>query len=230
MVRRAAPMRRAAPRSFSMAFSVRSDLRYCRFAADYIFLCLRTDRYFLLRGNPADRLARFLSGDASRSDLAWLAEHELISDASGDNPVAREPIPFPTSSFRDTTIPSTSRTVVASVLVAQQLARRELAKRNLGAIVTSLGHASRAFHEIDFDAGLGVAAAFHRARHYAPAIDRCLVRGLAMKRMLLRRKCDARLVIGVAMPFSAHCWVQADDVVLTDTLDTVLPYSPILSV
>jgi hypothetical protein len=32
------------------------------------------------------------------------------------------------------------------------------------------------------------------------------------------------------MPFSAHCWVQADDVVLTDTLDIIRRYQPIFAV
>lgn len=41
---------------------------------------------------------------------------------------------------------------------------------------------------------------------------------------------DARLLIGVTMPFSAHCWVQVGDTVLTDSLDLVLSFQPILSV
>ncbi len=51
-----------------------------------------------------------------------------------------------------------------------------------------------------------------------------------MKRLLAQRGCDARLVFGVTMPFSAHCWVQAEDVVLTDTLDIVRRYQPIFAV
>lgn len=213
-----------------MSFSVRADLRYCRLAADYIFLCLHSNRYFLLRGSPSERFDRFLSGNASRTDLAWLTEHEIVSNEDGGGPDSCGQVPRPLSSFRDTTLSSASLIDVMSVLIDQQIARRILATRNLGAIATDLGRADRASHKIDVDTCLDVAAAFHRARRYAPAIDQCLVRGLAMKRTLLRRKCDAWLLIGVAMPFSAHCWVQVGDIVLTDTIDTVLPYSPILAI
>jgi hypothetical protein len=37
------------------------------------------------------------------------------------------------------------------------------------------------------------------------------------------------VVIGVRMhPFMAHCWVQRDEVVLSDDLDSVATYTPIL--
>lgn len=211
-----------------MALSIRADLHYCRLGADYVLLCLRTDRYLLLRGDSAECFERFLSGAASRTDLAWLTEHQLVSNASGNSFATCERIPPPTSSFHDIVIPPAPKIAVASVLVAQHLARRELAAQSLGAIIASLGRVEPGVREADSAASLKLAAAFQRARRYAPAIDRCLVRGLAMKRMLRRRNCEAALVIGVAMPFSAHCWIQAGDVVLSDRLDTVLPYSPIL--
>lgn len=49
-----------------------------------------------------------------------------------------------------------------------------------------------------------------------------------MKRMLARQGCHADLVIGVTLPFSAHCWVQLGSTVLTDSLDLVQAYKPIL--
>jgi hypothetical protein len=74
------------------------------------------------------------------------------------------------------------------------------------------------------------AAAFLHSRRLVSAADQCLVRGIAMKRLLAQRGCDASLVFGVTMPFSAHCWVQASDVVLTDTLDIIRRYQPIFAV
>ena len=53
-------------------------------------------------------------------------------------------------------------------------------------------------------------------------------RGIAIRRVLAGKGCDARLVIGVTLPFAAHCWVQLGSAVLTDPLDVVLPYTPIL--
>ena len=72
-----------------------------------------------------------------------------------------------------------------------------------------------------------LAAAFQRARYYWSGIDECLSRGIAMRRELAGKGCEARLVIGVTLPFAAHCWVQLGPAVLTDPLDVVTPYTPI---
>ncbi len=51
-----------------------------------------------------------------------------------------------------------------------------------------------------------------------------------MKQVLASQGCHANLVIGVALPFSAHAWVQSGDTILTDALELVEPYTPILVV
>ena len=38
------------------------------------------------------------------------------------------------------------------------------------------------------------------------------------------------LVIGVMLPFSAHCWIQVGAAVLSDPLDLVVNYQPLLTV
>lgn len=58
---------------------------------------------------------------------------------------------------------------------------------------------------------------------------RCLLHGLAIARFLATRGYDVSLAIGVTVrPFSAHCWVQAGDLVLTDLVERVANYTPIL--
>ncbi|BBF82629.1 hypothetical protein EM6_3270 (plasmid) [Asticcacaulis excentricus] len=37
-------------------------------------------------------------------------------------------------------------------------------------------------------------------------------------------------VIGVRLPFAAHCWVQTDDYLISDQALTVSDYTPILVV
>src|SRR3546814_20150542 len=73
-----------------------------------------------------------------------------------------------------------------------------------------------------------VAAAFKRARHYFSGMDECLSRGVAMRRVLAGKGCEARLVTGVTLPFAAQCWVQLGWAVLTDPLDVVTSYTPLL--
>ena len=56
----------------------------------------------------------------------------------------------------------------------------------------------------------------------------CLLDSIALVRFLARRGLYAQLVFGVTDdPFSAHCWVQAGDLVLNDTVGDVSAHTPI---
>lgn len=69
---------------------------------------------------------------------------------------------------------------------------------------------------------------FKRARLYAPIETTCLLDSLAMVRYLARRSLHANVVFGVALdPFSAHCWVQAGNLVLSDTVGNANAHTPI---
>jgi len=62
-----------------------------------------------------------------------------------------------------------------------------------------------------------------------PLAPLCLPDTIAFLRFAARRGCFPRLVFGVeAWPFAAHCWAQADDIVLTDALHHARSFSPIL--
>lgn len=192
----------------------RPNLHYAHINGDYIFLCLEAGRYFLLRGTGARRFDRNLRGEATRADLDWLIEQNIISHGSGGVECTVQRLARPTSCFLDMPSMRASLVDTASAIAAQLRARRELRVRELAGIVDDLRQKGRNSGSHSPPSGLAVAAAFHRARHYMPAIDQCLVRGLAMKRMLQDRNSSALMVIGVMMPFTAHCWVQEDDTVL----------------
>ncbi len=117
-----------------------------------------------------------------------------------------------------------------SCIWEQRRARRDLRNNSLAATVTGLGRKSDQLVTSGADNCREIAAAFLRARRYMSADDQCLVRGIAMTRMLACRGLAASLVFGVTMPFAAHSWVQIDDTVLTDSLDVVLHYRPIFAV
>ena len=72
---------------------------------------------------------------------------------------------------------------------------------------------------------------FHRWIPYAPVSGKCLLRSYMLHRFLRRAGHDARWVFGVATwPFTAHCWLQIDDVVLDDAADRIAHFHPILVV
>lgn len=74
-------------------------------------------------------------------------------------------------------------------------------------------------------------AAFRRILPWAPFQGVCLYRSFFLLAFLRRRGLDATWVFGVqTWPFEAHCWLQAGDIVLDDSLDHVRPFTPILAV
>jgi hypothetical protein len=76
-----------------------------------------------------------------------------------------------------------------------------------------------------------LARAYVQHRSMLPFRHICLPDSLALHRILAARGLASSLVIGVRLdPFGAHCWVQADTVVLNDSYDGVSGFTPILTV
>ena len=75
-----------------------------------------------------------------------------------------------------------------------------------------------------------MARALENIRTMATRHDQCLLRSLALVRWAASRGMALDLVFGVtARPFQAHCWVQHGDLVLNDSLDHVINFTPILA-
>ncbi|MGE6694743.1 lasso peptide biosynthesis B2 protein [Sphingobium limneticum] len=73
-------------------------------------------------------------------------------------------------------------------------------------------------------------AAFHSATLVFPRKDRCLPDALALHAYLALCKLRTTLVFGVQLgPFQAHCWVQHEDVVLGQDIETVRAFLPVLA-
>ncbi len=74
-------------------------------------------------------------------------------------------------------------------------------------------------------------SAFLSTRRLMVTQDRCIRWSISMINHLARSNYYPSLVIGVSMkPFGAHAWVQDGDYVLSDYVDNVLPFTPILVV
>lgn len=75
-----------------------------------------------------------------------------------------------------------------------------------------------------------LAAVFHEAAPWLPIPGKCLARSFVLRRFLQRSGADAQWVFGVrTWPFSAHCWLQAGEVVLDDHAERLHAYTPILA-
>jgi hypothetical protein len=73
---------------------------------------------------------------------------------------------------------------------------------------------------------LRLSATFEHALVWLPLPAKCLVRSFALLRFLQRRGQDAHWCFGVrTWPFSAHCWLQLDEVTLDDHADQLRAYT-----
>lgn len=205
------------------SYRLRSDLRYCAIGTRIICLDLSASRYFLLEDVAAEAFEAFAKSKASEEQTAWLVEGNLVE--AGVPTVPPSLAPDPTESIFDGPTGASHPWLILEAVASQWRARRNLAARQLGTLLIPTG-----LPETGLDPCRLVAAAFARASRYRDATDQCLVRGLAMRTMLARRGLGVDLVIGVMLPFAAHCWVQAGSVVLSDPLDCVRNFKPLLTV
>jgi Transglutaminase-like superfamily len=114
-------------------------------------------------------------------------------------------------------------------------AARELRGERFQGIVESVR--SRKSRNVDRDRGLyleralALVSIFDRLRLFYPRSYLCLFDSLALIHFLAHFHVYPDWVFGVAAdPFEAHCWVQAGNVVLNDTLERVSGFTPIMCV
>lgn len=198
---------------------------WCQVGETFIFLDLTRDRYFTLEPAAAAQFSRIVHCTHEAGDRDWLTARGLHNLAP---PFDREAI-APTCSFLEARdLERASAVDTARAICALAFARRQVRKLSLTQNLADIPVVGPLPPQAQRSVARQVAAAFQRARHYFSGMDECLSRGVAMRRALAGKGCGARLVIGVTLPFAAHCWVQLGSAVLTDPLDVVTPYTPIL--
>ena len=111
-------------------------------------------------------------------------------------------------------------------------ARKQLASRPLRAIVDAIRETRYAARRDDTGAaGEDAARLFLAARALVPVEPCCLLDCLAMLDWLGEEAKPATLVFAVREdPFTAHCWLQTDRLLLTDTADGLDPFTPVYAV
>jgi hypothetical protein len=84
---------------------------------------------------------------------------------------------------------------------------------------------------LDHDKLADLAKRFRTLRNIFPRSYLCLFDSLALLNFLAYHDVTAAWVFGVTSePFSAHCWVQVDELVVNDPLDRARLFTPIMTV
>lgn len=213
-----------------MSWAFRSDLYVVQALDAWIGLDIGTGRYLLFRGTIAEQIGRFTAKSATTADIDALATHRILERDSGQEKPFAPNIPMPLNRLTGRTSPDAPTLMTAKAAWGQFLARRSLAREPLSATLQELRRELSDAAPTTPDDCEQIAQAFHRARRLVSQRDQCLACSLAMCRMLARKGKQVRLIIGVTLPFIAHSWVQVDETVLSDDVDRVRPYVPILAV
>lgn len=222
-----------------MQFHLPNHISFGFVGSEAVVLDLRADRYYRLANDDAAVLAS-LAGASLCDDpaaAARLARRGLLASGPGGT-VAPVTVRPPAASALET--PGDSLAVGAFAVglgrVAASLSLRHLGlastiarwrrKRDdrhragaapaAGADLQRRGEAAR------------IARGFAQSRLYIPARRKCVPDSLALMACLWQRDVAADLLFGVRLaPFAAHCWVQADDMLLSDPLDIVREFTPV---
>jgi hypothetical protein len=220
-----------------MAYRLRPRLSACVIAEQAIFLDTERDRYFSLGGAAAHAIVALQASEAPPPEgIAQLKRAGLLEETDAASSAASTAIrpAAPLHSLVEEAAPPWRLAGALAVTLSLARATRALKHRPLQEILDRLSArraalASTKDHPTQ-DRG-DLVRAFLAARRLAPIAPRCLPDSLALLDQLARRGLGADLVFGVKLnPFSAHCWLQADDIVLNDAVDHVTLHTPILVV
>lgn len=225
-----------------MCYQLRKELSFCEVDGHLVFLDIAQDRYFRLTGGLEDALRRFLAHeDVAPTFLENLAAarilvetpdlevHSTIADiqrpsrsaieqasVKGDLPLGMAPVCEVMAIVWSTRRQLKRCTLKANLDKASAYRDRKAEPPEAAAPTTLEGDL------------LGANRQFARARRYVPIEPVCLLDSLSLLRFLSRRGLSANIVFGVTSgPFAAHCWVQAGDIVLNETLSDANAYTPI---
>jgi hypothetical protein len=219
-----------------MSYHLRDDLHVCVTSGHAVFLDVAANRYFALDRPATMTFERLLSGDADVVEgpvaRSLVERGYLVAGSDQDKGVhVTRGIVARTSAIQAGRSASLAPAMWAALAMMIALAglrlcsfSATLARYRHVAGLTAPVAATRSAVIIQ-----STLAAFDAGSVLVTGHDRCLARSLALAAMLARRGVATKVVIGVRMhPFMAHCWVQRDEVVLNDDLDSVATYTPIL--
>ncbi|URW75890.1 lasso peptide biosynthesis B2 protein [Sphingomonas donggukensis] len=210
--------------------SLDPTLYFARLTSGTIALDVRRDRYLRLSAPIAEAVEQALSGQESAETRARLAGAGLLG--VGASPVQFSRIlPCRATHAALSELGNDEPSLRVRIACVAALARMRTLLRIAG-FASALARAQRAVNaplQHDLMRAIALARAFEHARAWLPFERRCLPDGLALHALLARSGLRATLALGVRdKPFAAHCWVQAGDWLLTDTIDEVDELTPIL--
>lgn len=223
-----------------MYYALDSQIRFCHLGDDFVFLDLSLGRYFGLGRDQSDAFRRFIRADGfitaqDQHILRGLIERGSLAPCNkGGSPGIKCQLESPRTEINQAPkfhgfLVQVARAVWRQIRMTSRIRARPIAEL-LEEVRPTPTVPWRQGAEVG-DEVRRVACAYARTDLLLGKTDRCLVRSLAMFDELRSRNIATRLVFGVRIaPFTAHCWVQRDGMVLNDSVENVKDFTPILVV
>jgi hypothetical protein len=226
-----------------MSYRLREGVSHCQVDGSLIFLDLDEDRYFRLSKRLEKMfLAHLCSNGQPEVDVSDLVRQNILTQALDAEPTSSASViaaPSLSAIEHKSPAPTFDALTLLEVLATICSTQFQLRTRHLNRIIASVvTYRQRMAAHILFPPNgpqaerlIESAGAFRHARRYVPIETSCLLDSIAMVKFLARRRLPADLIFGVTHnPFAAHCWVQAGDWVLNDTVGNVAAHTPIRKV
>lgn len=221
-----------------MHYKLRDNLTYCDEDGHIIFLDVDNDRYFQLPIHLEHPFIAYAQGDSPANISGLVDMGILVADPGAESPILPCRTTAALRSVKELSLPTemTPANPIPEVMTLVYATKIQLITRQLSSVILSVkSHRETRTsgialenYDFDFNRICQAATAFSRARRCVPAETHCLLDSLSLLRFLSRRALRASLVFGVVpVPFSAHCWLQAGDLVLNDTVGNVNSHTPI---
>jgi len=145
-----------------------------------------------------------------------------------------QPLRLPSKLFRFFAISREERRELLGALGALLWARKAMKKQPLGELVASRDDSTEAALPIDLPKTRRLSQAVVRMAGYVPFEAACLMRSLAIQRLLDRSGLNSgQIRIGVNIvdgEFLAHAWVEVDGRVMGDTPAYIDQFTPVTDV
>lgn len=220
-----------------MPYRMNEDISFCEVDGHLLFLDLKKDQYFQISQPLEDAFLSFIHGRSDApSDIAPLVERGILTNAPPSDCCVPSVTIGPPARSAIEQAPQAAKALAASlptVFAIVLSTRYQLKVGNLKTLLRTLtiyrgDRTARSTQGTSEAQLLQAAYDFQLARLCVPFETSCLLDSLAMTRFLAKRSIYANVVFAVTTnPFSAHCWAQAGDLVLNDTVGNASNHTPI---
>lgn len=215
-----------------MTISLHDDVFAAHADEMLIFLDLARDRYCALNRDWSRRAMEAHATGRADSNIVGRLRQARLSDEAAHAPFRLTEHPCPKTDLASCEARAGPISIVRAALCRMHAARL-LRRRHIAEIVGARRanrKCWRGFAAPPEDL-IEQARRFSAASLFAPRAGACLEHALALLLFLGRAGAGADWVFAVkAAPFSAHCWIEHERVVLNDSLENTARYTPIMVV